>query len=133
MRAAAVATVARAWYEMADRRRGGGGGGGGEGWPARDEDDDGEVEAVAAAGCSVLSGEYQAQEMSTMVSALTRVVVGHDDRWASEWPVAPFGGGGQWTGQEDLAMPHGYVHAQGSYSGAPTPEFAAGEDQYFYF
>uniref|UniRef100_J3M7J4 Uncharacterized protein n=1 Tax=Oryza brachyantha TaxID=4533 RepID=J3M7J4_ORYBR len=55
---------------MADQRRRSGGGGE-EDWPARVDVDGGELEAAAAAGGSVLSGEYQAQEMSTMVSALS--------------------------------------------------------------
>ncbi|TVU19563.1 hypothetical protein EJB05_35716, partial [Eragrostis curvula] len=75
-------------------------------WAAAEEDD----------GSPVLSGEYQALEMSTMVSALAHVVAGGDGPWAADPAMA--GGGG------------GYVHApQGSYysaAAAPTPEFAAG-------
>ncbi|XP_010231329.2 ethylene-responsive transcription factor ERF110 [Brachypodium distachyon] len=67
------------------------------------DDDRGELEAMAS---SVLSGEYQAQEMSTMVSALARVVSGgDDDRWAG--------------------LPYGWAMggAGRSYSGgAPTPD-----------
>ncbi|KAL6620307.1 hypothetical protein ACP70R_035446 [Stipagrostis hirtigluma subsp. patula] len=75
------------------------------GWPspAAEEDD-------AAAAAPVLSGEYQALEMSTMVSALSRVVAGGDGPW----------------GEDSAAMAGGYGHAQGSYSAAaPT----AGEEQ----
>ncbi|TVU19573.1 hypothetical protein EJB05_35729, partial [Eragrostis curvula] len=76
-------------------------------WAAAEEDD----------GSPVLSGEYQALEMSTMVSALAYVVAGGDGPWAADPAMA--GGGG------------GYVHApQGSYysaAAAPTPEFAAGD------
>ncbi|KAE8778776.1 hypothetical protein D1007_48280 [Hordeum vulgare] len=71
----------------------------------------GEQDGEAAAG-SVLSGEYQAQEMSTMVSALARVVSGGDDGW------------------EDHQAMGGYVHAQGSYPAAPTPDqLAAGQER----
>lgn len=93
MRAAVAALPgSRAWYGMAGREQDG---------------DCGE-----AAGGSVLSGEYQAQEMSTMVSALARVVSGGDGGW------------------EDHPAMGGYVHAQGGYySAAPTPDqLAAGED-----
>ncbi|EAY98178.1 ethylene-responsive transcription factor ABR1 [Oryza sativa Japonica Group] len=119
---------------MADQRRRFRGGGD---WQASVDDvvdDGGELEAAAAAAArgSVLSGEYQAQEMSTMVSALTWVVAaGHDDH-----------GGGQWSGLVDvpattLAGGGGgdYGHgAQGSYyyyGAAPTstPEFVAGGQQ----
>lgn len=125
---------------MADQRRRFRGGGD---WQASVDDvvdDGGELEAAAAAAAaargSVLSGEYQAQEMSTMVSALTWVVAaGHDDH-----------GGGQWSGLVDvpattLAGGGGgdYGHgAQGSYyyyGAAPTstPEFVAGEDHFLLF
>jgi hypothetical protein len=68
----------------------------------------------------VLSGEYQAQEMSTMVSALARVVSGGDDQCDGGWDHNP-------------AAMGGYAHARGSYSGAPTPDqlAAAGEDWLF--
>jgi hypothetical protein len=98
-----AATALRAWYEMAanpHRLRGGNG-----------TEDDGGWEADAAA---VLSGEYQAQEMSTMVSALARVVSGGDGRWDGGWNHDPA--------------------AMGGYSGAPTPDYqlaAAGEDRLF--
>ncbi|CAM0955347.1 unnamed protein product [Alopecurus aequalis] len=75
-----------------------------------DQYDGGEVGTAAAAGGagSVLSGEYQAQEMSTMVSTLARVVSGgdHDQQWPGGW--------------DDPAAMGGYVHAQGSYPAAPT-------------
>uniref|UniRef100_A0A0E0DRW5 COV1-like protein n=1 Tax=Oryza meridionalis TaxID=40149 RepID=A0A0E0DRW5_9ORYZ len=81
---------------MADQRRRFRGGGD---WQASVNDvvdDGGELEAAAAAAAargSVLSGEYQAQEMSTMVSALTWVLAaGHDDH----------GAGGQWSGLVDV-------------------------------
>ncbi|XP_062231473.1 ethylene-responsive transcription factor ERF110-like [Phragmites australis] len=82
------------------------------GWPAED-DDDGGAEASAAAS-AVLSGEYQALETSTMVSALAHVVSG-----GGEYP---------WAGRGDPAMAGGgHAHAQGSYSaGPPAPVFAAG-------
>ncbi|XBJ10691.1 hypothetical protein VPH35_015506 [Triticum aestivum] len=103
MLAAAAAAVAalpgsRAWCGMAGREQDGGCG--------------------EAAGGSVLSGEYQAQEMSTMVSALARVVSGGDGRWADD-------------GWEDRPAMGGYVHAQGGYyPAAPTPDqLAAGQER----
>ncbi|KAM0844607.1 hypothetical protein ACQ4PT_056935 [Festuca glaucescens] len=68
----------------------------------------------------LMSGYYQAHEMSTMVSALSRVVA-EDDPWASggmalEEQAMRGGGGG------------GYVHELGSFPGAPSSEFA-GSDQ----
>ncbi|XP_040379729.1 ethylene-responsive transcription factor ABR1-like [Oryza brachyantha] len=126
---------------MADQRRRSGGGGE-EDWPARVDVDGGELEAAAAAGGSVLSGEYQAQEMSTMVSALSWVVAGHDDRGRQPALSSSSGGGdggggggggGQWVGRVGVPATTGgggYAHgAQGSYcyyGAAPTPEFAAG-------
>uniref|UniRef100_A0A0E0DRW7 COV1-like protein n=1 Tax=Oryza meridionalis TaxID=40149 RepID=A0A0E0DRW7_9ORYZ len=123
---------------MADQRRRFRGGGD---WQASVNDvvdDGGELEAAAAAAAargSVLSGEYQAQEMSTMVSALTWVLAaGHDDH----------GAGGQWSGLVDVpatTLAAGgsgggdYGHgAQGSYyyyGAAPTatPEFVAAQLQ----
>ncbi|EMS57310.1 hypothetical protein TRIUR3_06571 [Triticum urartu] len=81
----------------------------------REQDGDG---GEAAGGSSVLSGEYQAQEMSTMVSALARVVSGGDGGWADDG----------WEGHPAMG---GYVHAQGGcYPAAPTPDqLAAGEDR----
>jgi hypothetical protein len=75
----------------------------------------------------LMSGYYQAQEMSTMVSALSRVVA-EDDPWAAEayqWaaPATTSSGG---MGLEEPAMRGGggYVHELGSYPGAPSSEFA---------
>ncbi|KAL6848824.1 hypothetical protein ACP4OV_021407 [Aristida adscensionis] len=93
------------------------------GWPppaAADQEDD-DTAAAAAAANTVLSGEYQALEMSTMVSALAQVVAGGDG-----------GDGDPWGGAAGR-----YVHAQGRscYSaaeGAPTPGLAAGEEQLAY-
>jgi hypothetical protein len=68
----------------------------------------------------LMSGYYQAQEMSTMVSALSRVVA-EDDPWAAEaYPWASGGG----VGMEEQAMRGGgggYVHELGSF---PSSEFA---------
>ncbi|KAL5202573.1 hypothetical protein ABZP36_013525 [Zizania latifolia] len=125
---------------MADSRRrlGGGGGGGGEEWTVGDEEVDdgavGELEAAAAAAAagSVLSGEYQAQEMSTMVSALTWVVAGHDE---DRRPAVSSSSGGQWTGRGDVqpvqaTTAGGYVHAsQGSYYYSPEQFAAGGQEQ----
>ncbi|KAF8779392.1 hypothetical protein HU200_002660 [Digitaria exilis] len=112
-----------AWRQMADGRRSLPGG-----WPA-EEDDGGDAAAAAAV---VLSGEYQALEMSTMVSALAHVVAGHDN---DGYPQ-PYAGG---RGDPTAAMAaggygHGHAAQQwGSYSSAaaPTPGdfFAAGEEQ----
>ncbi|XP_048540374.1 ethylene-responsive transcription factor ERF110-like [Triticum urartu] len=81
----------------------------------REQDGDG---GEAAGGSSVLSGEYQAQEMSTMVSALARVVSGGDGGWADDG----------WEGHPAMG---GYVHAQGGcYPAAPTPDqLAAGQER----
>ncbi|KAM0843786.1 hypothetical protein ACQ4PT_057483 [Festuca glaucescens] len=73
----------------------------------------------------LMSGYYQAQEMSTMVSALSRVVA-EDDPWAAEpyaWaaPATTSSGG---MGLEEQAMRGGYVHELG----APSSELA-GSDQ----
>jgi hypothetical protein len=69
----------------------------------------------------LMSGYYQAQEMSTMVSALSRVVA-EDDPWAAEaYPWATAGA----MGMEEQAMRGGggggYVHELGSF---PSSEFA---------
>ncbi|OEL21030.1 hypothetical protein BAE44_0017950 [Dichanthelium oligosanthes] len=99
---------------MADGRRSLAGG-----WPAEEDGD--------AAASALLSGEYQALEMSTMVSALAHVVAGGDDDGAY-----PSWAGGRGDPAEAMAVPgSGYVHAAqqwGSYSAAaaPTPDhFAA--------
>jgi len=64
-----------AWWEMADARHQA------AGWPLAEpeEHDDGD----AAAG--VLSGEYQALETSTLVSALAHVVSGGGDGYYTPW------------------------------------------------
>ncbi|KAF8719651.1 hypothetical protein HU200_024394 [Digitaria exilis] len=106
-------------------------------WPAEEEDG-----GDAAAAAVVLSGEYQALEMSTMVSALAHVVAGHDndnDNDDDGYPQ-PYAAGGR--GDPTAAMAaggYGHGHADaaqhwGSYSSAaaPTPGhfFAgAGEEQ----
>ncbi|KAG8054615.1 hypothetical protein GUJ93_ZPchr0001g31560 [Zizania palustris] len=111
--------------ELADQR--GSRGGGGRGRPAKGGGDDyhgaraAEAMTVAAGAAELMSGNYQAQEMSTMVSALARVVAGGDP-WAAaaaEVPAwAAYGGGGvhekRW---EEQAM---CGHACTSW-GAPRP------------
>lgn len=83
------------------------------GWTAAEEDGD-------AAASAVLSGEYQALEMSTMVSALAHVVAGGDDEG---YPPAAMAAGGSYV---QPAQQWG-----GSYSSAAarTPDhfFPAGE------
>lgn len=111
-------------FELADQR-GPQGGGGGAGWPAKRRaggvQDEGAAAgmAMAAAGPGeVMSEYYQAQELSTMVSALTHVVAGGP--WAGA--AAPMG-----SAPEQRPM-HGasgyYAHEMGSYRGAPSPELA---------
>jgi hypothetical protein len=83
-------------------------------WKPEEEEDDG---AAAAASSPVLSGEYQALEMSTMVSALAHVVAGgYDD----PTPMAASAGGYR-------------AHLGGSYysaASAQTPDqFAAAGEQ----
>ncbi|KAG8085704.1 hypothetical protein GUJ93_ZPchr0010g9728 [Zizania palustris] len=105
---------------------------GGENWSATARDEEEVVDCAAAAGGTALSGEYHAQEMSAMVSALTKVVASHDDGRrpaVSSFGSAGAGAGGQWTGRGDVqsttTTAGGYVHAaQGSYYS--SPEFAAG-------
>lgn len=110
-------------FELADQR--GPQGGGGAGWPAKRRaggvQDEGAAAgmAMAAAGPGeVMSEYYQAQELSTMVSALTHVVAGGP--WAGA--AAPMG-----SAPEQRPM-HGasgyYAHEMGSYRGAPSPELA---------
>jgi hypothetical protein len=96
------------------------------GWTAAEEED----ADAAAAESPVLSGEYQALEMSTMVSALAHVVAGRDDEGYYPPDSAMAGGGGygvhpaqQWGGG-------------GSYpsAAAPTPQdhfFPAGEPSHY--
>ncbi|ONM36139.1 Ethylene-responsive transcription factor ABR1 [Zea mays] len=71
--------------------------------------------AMAAAGPGeVMSEYYQAQELSTMVSALTHVVAG-----------APMGSA---PAQRPMHGASGYyAHEMGSYRGAPSPELAGSE------
>ncbi|KXG33764.1 ethylene-responsive transcription factor ABR1 [Sorghum bicolor] len=109
-------------FELADQQRGGGGGG--AGWPAKRRagagggQDEGAGMAMAAAGTGeVMSEYYQAQELSTMVSALTQVVAG-----------------GPWAGSAAGAAPRGSAPEQqpmhGGYAqeiGAPSPELAGSE------
>ncbi|CAD6235749.1 unnamed protein product [Miscanthus lutarioriparius] len=77
---------------------------------------------MAAAGPGeVMSEHYQAQELSTMVSALTQVVAGGP--WAgSAAAAAPSG-----SAPEQQPMHGGYAHEMGSYHGAPSPEHAGSE------
>jgi hypothetical protein len=86
---------------------------GGWWWKPVEEDDGG----AAAASPPVLSGQYQALEMSTMVSALAHVVAGGDD----DNPPAAMGGG--------VHAPRGRSHYPAA--SAPTADqFAtAGERQ----
>jgi len=109
-------------FELADQQRGGGGGG--AGWPAKRRagagggQDEGAGMAMAAAGTGeVMSEYYQAQELSTMVSALTQVVAG-----------------GPWAGSAAGAAPRGSAPEQqpmhGGYAqeiGAPSPELAGNQ------
>uniref|UniRef100_A0A453G0C8 Uncharacterized protein n=1 Tax=Aegilops tauschii subsp. strangulata TaxID=200361 RepID=A0A453G0C8_AEGTS len=78
-----------------------------------------------ASPADLMSGYYQAQEMSTMVSALSRVVA-EDDPWA---PSGSGAGPEGWGWEEQQAMHAGagggggggYVHELGSF---PSSEFA---------
>ncbi|KAJ1263079.1 hypothetical protein BS78_09G157400 [Paspalum vaginatum] len=93
------------------------------GWPAAEEEDGG---GDAAAG-AVFSGEHQAREMSTMVSALAHVVAGGDGYYHRPWTA---GGGCQGDDPAALlaAAPgcDGYPHHRsgqgrgGSYPSAPA-------------
>ncbi|XP_062207582.1 ethylene-responsive transcription factor ERF110-like [Phragmites australis] len=109
-------------FELADPR---GSDGGGAGWPVKSgEQGEGAAAMAMAAGSGELMSEYyQAQELSTMVSALTQVVAGapwgEETAWAG---AAPRG-----SGREEQAMHGGHVHELGSYPGAPSPEFAVSE------
>ncbi|KAG8078595.1 hypothetical protein GUJ93_ZPchr0007g3380 [Zizania palustris] len=149
MRAARRAGATLMCFELADQRgpRGGGGGDGGRGRTAKDGGDDYyhggraaeamTVEGQAGASSELMSGYYQAQEMSTMVSALARVLAGGDP-WAAaaaaEPPVpawaALHGGAAHERSWEEQAVHGGYMHEQGIYLGAaaaPSPEFAGSE------
>ena len=113
-------------FELADQQRGPHGGG--AGWPAKrcagagGGQDEGAGMAMAAAGPGeVMSEHYQAQELSTMVSALTQVVAGGP--WAgSAAAAAPSG-----SAPEQQPMHGGYAHEMGSYHGAPSPEHAGNQ------
>jgi hypothetical protein len=100
-------------FELADQRGGGRAAKGGEG-------SSGASSAMTMA--DLMSGYYQAQEMSTMVSALSRVVA-EDDPWAAA-EAYPWASGGA-MGMEEQAMRGGggggYVHELGSF---PSSEFA---------
>ncbi|TVU36379.1 hypothetical protein EJB05_18312, partial [Eragrostis curvula] len=96
-------------FDLADPR-----GSGGAGWPVKGSGQEegaasSEWMAMAAASAGVMSEYYQAQELSTMVSALTDVVAGGP--WGGA-AAAPRG-----SGWEEQAM-------HGSYPGATSPEFA---------
>jgi hypothetical protein len=89
---------------------------GGWWWKPAEEEDDGAAAAVRS--LPVLSGEFQALQMSTIVSALAHLVAGGDD----DNPAAMGGGG--------VHAPRGRSHYSPAAS-APTPDqFApAGEHQ----
>jgi hypothetical protein len=89
-------------FELADPR---GSRGQGEGAAASEG-----MSAMAVGSGDLMSDYYQAQEMSTMVSALTHVVAG--------------GAATRGSGREERAMHGGYAHEMGRYPGAPSPEFA---------
>jgi hypothetical protein len=96
-------------FELADPRGSGGAGRPvvkGEGAAASEG-----MSAMAAGPGDLMSDYHQAQEMSTIVSALTHVVAGG---------TAP-----RVSGREERAMHRGYAHEMGRYPGhAPSPEFA---------
>ncbi|OEL37955.1 hypothetical protein BAE44_0001029 [Dichanthelium oligosanthes] len=121
-------------FELADQQRGPrhGGGGGGGGWAVKREGGrGGQEEGTPPAGMAmaagvpreVMSEYYQAQELSTMVSALTQVVAGGAGPSVSVWA----GGAPRGSAPEQQAMHGGYAHEMGSYHGAPSPEFAGSE------
>jgi len=100
-----------AWWEMADARHQA------AGWPLAEpeEHDDGD----AAAG--VLSGEYQALETSTLVSALTHVVAGGGDGYPP-WAGAARGNSNPATAMAAPAgTAHGYGYGYSAAAAAPTP------------
>ncbi|XP_040385875.1 ethylene-responsive transcription factor ERF114-like [Oryza brachyantha] len=135
-------------FDLADQRgpRGGGGGGGRPVKGGGDEYGGGRSAAAATAmtvsGASeLMSGHYQAQEMSTMVSALARVVAGGGGdgeawAWSSPSPLpslaaaeqaaawAAHGGGG---GVQERRRQEQAMHELAGYAGAPSPEFAGSE------
>jgi hypothetical protein len=102
-------------FELADQRGGGRAAKDGEG-------SSGTAASSAMTMADLMSGYYQAQEMSTMVSALSRVVA-EDDPWAAA-EAYPWASGGA-MGMEEQAMRGGsgggYVHELGSF---PSSEFA---------
>lgn len=79
----------------------------------------------------LMSGYYQAQEMSTMVSALSRVVAS-DDPWAAEassWAAPASGAGGAGNAMHGAGRGGYYGQEQGSFfRGAPSQEFAGNAD-----
>ena len=87
------------------------------GWAAADAD------GGDAAASAVLSGEYQALEMSAMVSALAHVVAGGDDDGYPPAAMAPA------AGHYARAPPQQQWGSYPSAAAAPTPDhfFAAGE------
>ncbi|XP_066360576.1 ethylene-responsive transcription factor ERF115-like [Miscanthus floridulus] len=98
------------------------------GWPAEEHDDGDE-----AATAGVLSGEYQALETSTLVSALTHVVAGGGDGYPPWAGAAP----GNSNPATAMAAPAGTAHGYGygyGYSAAaaattPAHSFEAGGEQ----
>ncbi|CAO1942416.1 unnamed protein product [Urochloa humidicola] len=125
-------------FELADQHQRGPHGGGG-GWPVKRAGGGQEEEpatpapegmAMAAGGLGeVMSEYYQAQEMSTMVSALTQVVAGGAGQWRDEAPASAWAGAAPRgsAAQEQQAMHGSYAHEMGSYHCAPSPEFAGSE------
>lgn len=112
-------------FELADQQRGGGG----AGCPAKrragagggqDEGASAGMAMAAAGPGEVMSEHYQAQELSTMVSALTQVVAGGP--WAGA--AAASAGVPRGSAPEQQPMHGGYEHEMGSYHGAPSPELA---------
>ncbi|CAO2182217.1 unnamed protein product [Urochloa humidicola] len=127
-------------FELADQHQHGPRHGGG-GWPVKragggqkeEERAAPEPAGMAMAGGGareVMSEYYQAQELSTMVSALTQVVAGGADQWRDEAPASAWAGAaprGSAADPEQQAMHGGYAHEMGSYHGASSPEFAGSE------
>ncbi|KAF8765924.1 hypothetical protein HU200_008021 [Digitaria exilis] len=113
-------------FELADQRAPQHGGGGG-GWPPVKRAG-GEQDGMAAMATGdpreVMSEYYQAQEQSTMVSALTQVVAGGA---AGSWGEQPASTWASAAPEQQQAMHGGYVHEMGSYHGAASPELAGSE------
>ncbi|CAM0883770.1 unnamed protein product [Alopecurus aequalis] len=99
--------------------------GGGGGRAVRGGDHDNDSTGAAMTMAELMSGYYQAQEMSTMVSALSRVVA-EDDPWAA---AASGGAAEGWSREEQAMHGGGYVHElPGSFpAGAPSSEFAGSD------